>query len=194
MKSTTRIKAPAILNRAAFDLTVDTIASATTRLRKLEAIRDAKIQKIQQEHATEITEIQDQIKLAASMAEKYAEAHRDELLPGKLKSAETPLARFGFRLGNRTVALLKKGCSWDAAVIILKSLKFVECVRTVEEVNKETILARTDEHGQFACTADPKETSRMPLSTIGLKINQAETFFIDPKVDGAETVKAGGAS
>lgn len=194
---TKRIKAPALLNRAAFDLTVDTIARATTKLRKLEAARDDAIQKTQAAHAGAIAELEEQIALAAGLCEKYAEDHRDELLPGKAKSAETPLARYGFRLGNRTVALLNRKCSWEAAVKILKGLKFLDCVRTVEEVNKETILARTDATGQLITSAElphQQKPVQMPLATVGLKINQAETFYIEPKVDGADSVKAGGAS
>ncbi len=188
-----RIKAPALTTRIEFDIHVGSIATMTTELRAMEAERDADIQLAQQTNAIEIGELQEIINAKASLCEKYADEHRAELLPGKIKSAETPLARFGFRLGNRTVALLKKGCSWDAAVIILKSLKLAGTVRTVEEVNKETILARTNDDGQLATSdeelAKGEKAARMPLSTIGLKINQSESFFIEPKVEGAETVK-----
>lgn len=193
---TTRIKAPAILNRAAFDLTVDTIARATTRLRKLEAARDARVQEAQKTNADEIADVEQQIELAASMCEKYAEAHRDELLPSKAKSAETALARFGFRLGNRTVALLNRKCSWDAAVKLLKAFKIGDAVRVAEEVDKEFILrnAPAPEVTGTALTTLYHAGGEIPLEALGLKINQSETFFIEPKVEGADTVKAGGAS
>ncbi len=189
MKST-RIKAPAILNRAAFELAVDTIAKATTRLRLLEAARDAEVQKAQARHAEEIAELQQQIDLAASMAEKFADEHRAELIPGKAKSNETPLARYGFRLGNRTVALLnRKTCSWEAAIKLLKTFGLATCVRVVEEVNKDAILAKCVDGVITSIEDDGKKTVVARLDTIGLKINQAETFFIEPKVEGADQVK-----
>ena len=170
--TSTRIKATGLSNRIDFETTIDRISYIQTELRELEAERDARVQAAQTTHAELIA----------------------ELLPSKPKSSETPLSLYGFRLGNRSVILLKKGCSWDAAVIILKSLKFIDCVRTVEEVNKETILARTDEHGLLATSATElakgENGARMPLSTIGLKIKQDETFYIEPKVEGGDTVKA----
>ena len=192
--TSTRIKATGLSNRIDFETTIDRISYIQTELRELEAERDARVQAAQTTHAELIAELQAEIKAKAILAEKYAEENRAELLPSKAKSSETPLSRYGFRLGNRSVILLKKGCSWDAAVIILKSLKFIDCVRTVEEVNKETILARTDEHGLLATSATElakgENGARMPLSTIGLKIKQDETFYIEPKVEGGDTVKA----
>lgn len=186
---TARIKAPTIANRAAFDLVVDGIAKATTSLRALEARRDAQIQKIQEAHAPDIAELEQEIDLAASMAEKYADEHRAELIPGKVKSAETPLARFGYRLGNRTVALLNRKCSWEAALKLLKAFGYHTCVRQAEEVNKEQVLATTDELGFIGIESDIGRINITALANIGLKINQSESFFIEPKVEGAEQVK-----
>lgn len=182
-----RIKAQP-LTREEFDLLLERIAINTTELRRTEAERDRAIQQIQTNFAGDIARIEGFIKADAALCEKYAEAHRAELLPGKAKSAETGLVRFGFRTGNRTVALLNKACSWEAAVKLLRVFKLRDCIRVILEVNKEKILELTNDEGVIG-----EGKAAMHVSVLGLKIKQAETFFIKPKVDGAETVK-GGAS
>lgn len=189
-KSTTRIKAPAIGNRSGFELTVDTIAAATTRLRTLEAERDAVVQIAQNTNATDIAELKQEIDLAAAMCEKYAEAHRPELLPGKAKSAETPLARYGFRTGMPALKTLAKW-TWDKVKDRLHEIGASDCIRTKEEIDKETLLKLVDEGRNLAVLNSRNKVEIHEISTLGFKVVQAETFFIEPKVDGAEQVKTG---
>jgi phage host-nuclease inhibitor protein Gam len=190
---TTRIKAPVILTREEFEILVERVAIHTTRLRQAEANRDEEIQRVQAGWGREISKLGDYIKADVTLCEKYAEEHRAELLPGKAKSNETALARYGFRLGNRTVALLNRKCSWEAAVKLLKAFGYLCCLRTVEEVNKEAVLANTDDQGFIGLPASDEKKGRTNVSAlgnIGLKINQSETFYIEPKIDGAVQVKA----
>lgn len=194
MKKNTRIKAPVLATRAEFEAHVDQIARLTTELRALEVARDHAVEQILEETAAPISDLQEQIKAKVALCEKYAEANRAELLPGKAKSAETPLARFGFRLGNRTVALLNRKITWTEILGVLKARNYRSLIRITEEVNKEAVLAGTDEHGTLRAVRDV-EGHKVPTSTalvsLGLKINQVESFYIEPKVAGAETVKAG---
>lgn len=192
MKKNNRIKAPAIADRLAFESTIDEIAALTVDLRACQAARDARVIIAQATHADEIAQIEEKIKAKAALCEKFAEEHRDELLAGKAKSAETPLARYGFRLGNRTVALLNRKITWDEIIGVLKARRYLGLIRTVEEVDKEAVLRATDEFGTLRAHRNV-EGHNVPTSTalvsLGLKIKQTETFYIEPKVDGAETVK-----
>lgn len=95
-----RIKAQP-LTREEFELLLERIAIKTTDLRTLETSRDQAIQAVQAAYAPRIDSCEALIKADVALCEKYAEEHRDELLPGKAKSAETGLVRFGFRMGNR---------------------------------------------------------------------------------------------
>lgn len=182
--NTKRIKAPAILNRAAFELTVDTIARATTELRYLEAERDKLIQDAQAKYADWIATKEAEIALAVSMAEKYADEHRAELIPGKAKSNETPLARYGFRTSTPALKTLS-GWTWEKVTAELQKYSFRKWLRVKTEPAKDLMLA--------AHQRRPERIAAV-LKNVGVRVVQAETFFIEPKVDGADQVKAGGAS
>ena len=164
----TRIKAPSLKTRAEFDTAVDELARLTVELRRAEARRDTKIQVVRDELEPACVAIKDQITGLALVAEKFAEAHREELLPGKIKSAETPLAVFGFRLGQPTLLLLNKKCSWAGVVLAAKSLGLGQLIRkSEEEPNKDAIKAA--------------KLSDATLAQLGVRINQSESFFVEPK-------------
>ncbi len=174
---TKRIKAPSITTRIKFERLLDEIAASTVELRHCQAARNNAVQRAQTIFQSEIEAHEAAIKAKASLCEKYAKEHRDELLPGKVKSAETPLARYGFRTGMPTLKLLSK-FTWEQVVQRLKHLGKRQFIRMVLEPDKQAILT--------AQTTDD-------LSDFGVRVVQAETFFIEPKVDGADLVKAGGA-
>jgi phage host-nuclease inhibitor protein Gam len=171
-----RLKAPQLTSRAQFEQVINEIATCEVRKRRLAAKRDAKIQAIQEEFQPEEARVQGELDGLLVLAEKYAEDHRDELFPKETKSAETSLARFGFRYGNPTLALLNRKCTWDGVNAALKVLGFASHVRSVEEVDKDGI-----KNAKF---------SEQTLKAMGLKITQSETFFIEPKLEDAETVRA----
>lgn len=178
MKQTKRIKAPVILTREEFEIVVDRVAIHTTRLRELEAARDDAIQQVQTAFAADVTRHKQYIEADCTLCEKFAEEHRAELLPGKAKSAETPLSRYGFRTGMPQLKLRAR-MTWDQVVVILQEQKRAMWLRTKIEAAKDVILA--------ACQARP-ETAEIAAG-IGMRVVQDETFYIEPKVDGAETVK-----
>jgi phage host-nuclease inhibitor protein Gam len=166
MPKSTRIKAPAIATRADFDAAIDALARNEVSLRIAEARRDAKIQQARELFEPEIvslTEMRDALALAA---EKFAEEHRDELFPGKLKSAETPLAHFGFRLGQPTLKLLNRKWTWDGVLDALQAHGLSRFIRVRREPDKDGLKQHC-----------PPEQ----LAAIGCRIDQAETFYVEPK-------------
>jgi phage host-nuclease inhibitor protein Gam len=171
-----RLKAPSLQTRAEFDDVVNQIAALEVESRKLAAKRDAKIQSVQEEFEPAETALQEKLSGLLVQAEKYALVHRAVLFPKETKSDETPLARFGFRYGLPTLALLDRRWTWEQVVRILKLSKFKQFIRTVEEVDKEAL-----------------KKANLPsddLAAIGVKITQSETFFIEPKLADAEVVRA----
>jgi phage host-nuclease inhibitor protein Gam len=172
----TRIKSIAYKTREEFTAAVNQAAQLQTEIRIIEADRDKHLQTVQSVFSESLKTKAAELKALVALAEKYAETHRDELLPSKAKSAQTELAVFGFRLGNPTLSLLNKKWSWETVVEKLKAFGKTTFVRTVEEADKDAIKAATltdDERAAF-----------------GVKITQSETFFIEPKVAGGETIKA----
>jgi phage host-nuclease inhibitor protein Gam len=162
----TRIKAPTLKSRAEFDAVVDRLAAATVDLRKQEAARDQVLQDVRAEYEPAIVRLTAEIDAMALTLEKYADANRDELLPGKAKSGETALATFGFRFGNPTLKLLSKSWNWDKVVAELKKRALVHFVRTAEEPDKEALRQKLT----------PEQ-----LAGVGCRVTQSETFYVEPK-------------
>jgi len=161
-----RIKATSFALRAEFDQALDTIAELQVSIRKHEALRDAAIQQVRDTHEPKIQSLTEQARGLVVLAEKYAETHRGELFAGNLKSAETPLSIFGFRVGNPTLKLLNKKWSWEGVLDAVKRRFPGRFVRTTEAVEKDSLKAQlTDEQ----------------LAEVGCRIDQAETFFVEAK-------------
>jgi hypothetical protein len=105
-------------------------------------------------------------------AEKFAAEHRDELLPDKRKTAETTLAFFGFRTGNPTLVLLNRKWTWKKVVEFLKGQTLWQKFLAIKVgVDKDAMKSQLT----------PEQ-----LATCGCRIEQNETFFVDPKRDPAD--------
>ena len=98
-----------------------------------------------------LAEIKDGFEKAAQpfndeVAEKFsalhiwAEAHKDELLKGKLKTAKISTGELSWRTTPPRVSVRKS----DEVIDMLKRMKLSHLVRTKEEVNKEAILNEPD--------------------------------------------------
>ena len=168
-----RIKAPSIESRVAFDRCVDDIALSMVSLRRLEAVRDERIQEVRAEWDPACNQQIERIKALSLLAEKYAEEHRAELLPGKIKSCDTALAIFGFRTGMPQLKLLSKW-TWEKVLAALKGDSAMRelFVRPKEEVDKAALISAG------AVRQNLGDTS---LSAFGCKVVQEETFYIEPK-------------
>lgn len=169
-KKSTRIKAPAITTRTEFLAAVDELARIEVELRQQEAERDAQIQAARDRISPFIDLLTEERTRLILSAEKYAEAHRDELLPGKAKSAETPLATYGFRIGLPTLKTLK-GWNWDKVLCALRALRWRKLIRVKYEPDKDAI----------------KRLPAARLAEIGCRIDQAEAFYVEPKEQPSAT-------
>lgn len=181
MSKSKRLKAAGLLTRDEFEIVIERVAVYTTRLRALEAERDQAIQAVQQAFALRIDSIESVIKADVSLCEKFAEAHRDELITGKAKSNGTSLARYGFRTGMPQLKLLSKW-TWEKVIAALHGRGLGDkYIRTTEEPAKDIMLADLQAHGHLGESTEPGQ--------VGVRLYQAETFYIEPKVEGAEPVK-----
>lgn len=180
---TTRAKSTGLENRLDFELTVDRVSYLDLEIADLANERDRAVQEAQKLHAELIAELEAEQKAKLALCEKFAEEHRADLLAGPAKSAETPLSTWGFRTGMPQLKLLSKW-TWDKVLETLQSWggKDNDFIRVRLEVNKEAILR---------CQADGYIGRQdTPLAELGLKVVQTESFYIEPKVDTAEPVKA----
>lgn len=164
--TSTRLKSTGFTSRVEFDAAVDRIAEASAQLRKLEAVRDTAIQAVRDTHNPAIDAIDQERKALVALAEKYAETHRPELFVDGKKSADTALAFFGFRIGNPTLKVLNRKWNWESVLDAVKSRYKARFVRTEESPDKDALKAQLSDE---------------QLAEVGLRIEQSETFFVEPK-------------
>lgn len=168
---TKRIKLthPAIKTREQMDNLVGEITSITLDERSIKTEMDDRIMNIRAEYEGRLIEIQLQYDQKMALARDWAEANPSEF--GKLKSIEFTHGLLGWRTGTPKLKNLT-GWTLDRVLEAIKAIpKFAKrFVRLAETVNKEAILA------------DREILSPDELRSIGVRIIQEETFFVDPKV------------
>lgn len=188
---TKRLKAKPLTTEADFIRTINEAASLQSKAATLIAERDARIVEIQNEYAEQLSPIENEIDKLVALADGYAQSHRDALLPKGKKSVELAIASYGWRTGNRTVKLLSRMTA-EGVIAMLKGAGLGAYVRQVEEIAKDKILSDCKDdktlhmHRVSVTTAD--EDADVSLSSVGLKISQSETFFIEPKAESGETL------
>jgi len=168
LKSTT-----AITTQNQFESTVDLICKLQLDREQLITLRDRLLAEIMEEHNPRIETIGADISAKLILCEKFATTHRDTLF-GKLKSAASSLGLYGFRTGNPKLVLLNRKWKWNDVLEALKSLGKTELIRVKEEPDKDAL----------------KKLDDAELAAIGLRIDQDEAFFIEPKREDPERITA----
>lgn len=169
-----RLKATASIDtRAQFEATVDEICKLQLDREQLVTDRDRVLADVQQEHNPRIEVIAQDIAAKLVLCEKFATVHRETLF-GKLKSAASSLALFGFRTGNPKLVLLNRKWKWDDVLAALKGKERVDLIRRKEEADKDAL----------------KKLPEDELAGFGCRIEQDETFFIEPKRDEPDRITA----
>ena len=191
---TKRIKAVTISTREEFEQAANEAALIDTTILGLEVRRDQLIQRVRQRYAAKIDPLVEERDTLTTRAEKYAEGHRAELLPKDKKSVLLTLASFGWKLGNRAVKAISKKLDDQTIIANLKEAGLGSYVRTVEEIAKDKILADCKDDLTLAKLITDNFGDAVPvpvaLLSVGLKITQADTFYIQPKEETGETLKA----
>ncbi len=82
----------------------------------------------------------------------------------------------GFRTGTPALKLLSRAWNWQK---VLEACQFIlpAFIRNKPEIDKEQIIAQRDELREF-------------LPKVGLKVDQGESFFVEPKLTEVETRQA----
>ena len=169
-----RLKATAsIETRAQFDATVDEICRLQLDREAIVTYRDRRLAEIMEVENPKIETISESISAKLLLCEKFAITHRETLF-GKLKSAASALGFFGFRTGNPTLKLLNKKWKWNDVVAALKSTGQFGFIRTKEEPDKDAL----------------KKLEPSELAVIGLRIDQDESFYIEPKREDPDRIVA----
>lgn len=180
--SKTRIKiklsTETLITRDDAEQAMNALALAENNKRKLVAQRDAAVLKIQENSAPGITECEVFIDKATRELQAWAEANPDAFTKGR-KSLDLAAGTLGFRTGTPKLALLSRAWNWKKVTDALM-LHLPNFIRSVPEPDKESLLAQREELAPM-----------FPL--IGVKVEQGESFFIEPKLtdtDARQLVEA----
>ncbi len=171
MAKTTRRKSEKlsnIISKEEFDTALKEYSAKSIALDKKKADLEEELQEIREDYATDIDLLTAQQKVHFATIKAYCIEHREELLVDKAKSFETLYGKIGFRKDPPSI----KTASGVTVAVLLTRLKesgLVKYIRTVEEPNKELLLADRDTE------------IRSLFPELGIKIAADETFYVDLK-------------
>ena len=183
----TRIKtklSPAPLTRDEAELLVNDIALAKSHERRIVSKMDDLLNAIRAENAPALEAIAQEVKDKTLLVQHWAETNPDAF--GKKKSLQFPAGVIGFRTGTPKLKLLRKW-TWDAVLEAMHKnwTRWAEFIRRKEEVDKEKLIRTATAPASDPNGADPAFADHL-LQSIGLKLTQEETFFIDPALTEVE--------
>lgn len=159
-----------------YTATIDQIADLTVQRDKIQTKLDKAILAARDQHGPELETLNNQIAAKVAMAETFALRNRATLLANDAKSADTPKAKWGFRLGNPTLVLLSRKFTWAIVATKLAELGLGKYLKNSDpKPDKDRIKAELD-------------TTK--LAELGLRIEQTESFWVEPKTDSSERINA----
>ena len=172
MKTRIKLKAPTIKSREEIEALVGDLARLTNFQQQTTALMDLRLTEVRAEYETQLADAEQQKAALMEAARLWAEANPEEF--GKTRSIEMLHGTMGWRLGNPALKLAGK-TTWAKVLEALKRLRYRKFIRTKEEVDKAAILARR------------KVIKPVTLAALGVKVEQDDEFFVEPKLTEVET-------
>lgn len=171
--SRTKINQPVPQTREEMCLLVNEIADLEIEIAEVVARREKYLQSVHEDWNPKVEALVNRAKNKVALAHVYADAH-PEAFEGK-KSIDFPRGTIGFRTGNPAVKTLR-GFTWERVLGALRTLTGSKFIRTVEEIDKEKLIAARDSF------------KGEELKNLGIKFEQKETFYVDTEVEKPEAV------
>lgn len=147
---------------------IDTIAGLQVELDQLEAERTAEIHAVEERYGERIKSIRSVITARSKICAQFSTDHKHVLFQGDARSAETPLAEYGFRTGQRSLKTLAKW-TWEKVRAKIMDLGLQDDLTRIEIKEDRPAIQRWGKTHN--------------LRDIGLKEVQDESFWISPKAD-----------
>lgn len=143
-----RVKTPSITIecRAVFEQKIDVIAQQEVSIQMLAAERDAAKETVLKRYNDQIDAIQKEQAAELKLCAAYAKPHWPELAEKDKRSAETPLATYGFRTGQKQVAKRGKRKEEDIAAD-LHDANHDDVLSVKPSLNKPAILKLLESNG-----------------------------------------------
>jgi phage host-nuclease inhibitor protein Gam len=151
-----------------------TYAVRQTMLASIEVKMNTEINKIKDKYSDQVTELKDSLDEPVAILEAFA---NEQKASWKKKSMELLHTVIGFRTGQPKVNK-KAAFTWKAVLELLQQHKMKRFIRTIEEINKEEILALDAEKDQ-AVINQLKENA-------GVFVDQDESFYVELKKEDVQ--------
>lgn len=116
---------------------IRTLGDMQRELARTQADMNDEIAEITESYAEEIDTARAQITELQESIQAWCEAHRSELCPGRAKTANLITGEVSWRQRPPSVAVRGK----EIVIEVLRNFGLTRFIRTIEEVNKEAILA-----------------------------------------------------
>ncbi len=165
---------PEIITREEAERIVGEITLLTTARNRLAAEMDTGIAELRSRYETSLADLQVKIENRTGLVRNWALANPEEF--GKRKSLSFLHGVIGFRTGTPKLKTLS-GFTFAKVLEKLKSVPWGKTfIRIKEEIDKEALIAA---HAEEAL-------SFLNKREIGIRVDQEESFYIDPAVTGQE--------
>jgi phage host-nuclease inhibitor protein Gam len=159
-------------SRAEAEAVAAEIATLELRRRSLQNSMDAEIERVKGSYAHGINGASEELEALMARLTDWANQNRGEFR--ERRSIETPSATFGFRVGMPKVGKLR-GWTWERVLeaVRCQAGPFKHWIREKLELDKTAILA------------DRKVGEK--IESLGIIIDQDETFYVEPKLSEPAT-------
>jgi phage host-nuclease inhibitor protein Gam len=159
-----------IPSRQALEATVSEIATLKLQCAAAKAALELEIAAARDRRQGQLLALARQIESREAGVSLYCQKHRAELFPGK-KSLDLPLATVGYRTEPPSVEKCSKKDTWRTIARRLEDLDWGCFYLTAPdpEVDKQALLA------------DRARLTAAQLSEVGIRFQQDEVFYINPK-------------
>jgi len=147
------------------------LAFYQAEIEKKEAMMNSKINLLKEKFEMETGEIRGKSEELRKEIEAFCLSNKDEFK--KKKSFEFPSGIVGFRTATPKVSTLNRKYTFKTVLELVKRIFPGQYIRTKEELDKEVVLA---DYSQ-------KKIDDTKLASVGLRIEQEENFYIEPKYE-----------
>lgn len=174
MTKTEKQKA-ARLTREDIEASVRELCIASVRLDEEQARMNMELAAVRERYEPQMAALSATADEEAERIRAWADAHPDEF--ATRKSIAMVHGTLGYRVGQPALKTIR-GVTWDKVLAILRA-HLPNYIRIKEEVDKEALLA------------DRETLGDENLKTLGLRVEQAERFFVEPNKETVRPAAAG---
>jgi phage host-nuclease inhibitor protein Gam len=178
-KQRIKVVTPVIQTRDEAEGVMNALALIATNKRIIAGRMDKEILAVQEKYSGQLTKCDAVIAIEAQKLEAWANAHPEEF-PKNKKSIELLAGTIGFRKDTPSLVLLNRSFTWAKVALAVTKNKWRKFARVKIEVDKNAILSRS------GTLEKPTKFQRETLPVLGLKIVQAENFFVEPNLTETE--------